>query len=499
MRLRATPELGADAVWFAPALDRLRALGSDPDARVRGWFAPDAPIVVGRAPGRLDVMGGIADYSGARVLQLPLDRATFALVQHQRAPRFDVVTRRDGDWLFFSLDVDLLNGSAAGEADLVAWFAGLADRWAAYVCGVALRSWRRLREAPGAARTGIRLLIDTQVPLGAGVSSSAALEVACAYAIGAAIGIDLDARELALDCQWAENHIVGAPCGIMDQMTSACGRRGRLLRLLCQPDIVEGHLAVPGGYQFYGIDSGARHSVGGDPYSRVRTAAFMGYRIIAALAGLHVERDGARVRIEDPDWRGYLANIPLADFRLAFEPLLPERMTGADFLESYGGITDRVTHVEPRQWYPVRQAAAHPIREQARVDAFAAALGALPDDAAARELGTLLRAAHGSYTACGLGSARTDRLAALVDAAGLEHGLFGARITGGGSGGTVVILGTTAAESLVREIAARNSAELGMRGDVFVGSGPGAEESGVLRLDAGEVAAILAQPSPAPS
>ena len=64
-------------------------------------------------------------------------------------------------------------------------------------------------------------------------------------------------EEIATACQWAENHVAGAPCGIMDQMTSACGRRDRLLRLRCQPDDREGHVAIPAGFRFYGIDSAA--------------------------------------------------------------------------------------------------------------------------------------------------------------------------------------------------------------------------------------------------
>src|ERR1043166_5516081 len=105
MRLRTLPEVRAagDLVWFQPALDRLQALARDEDDRLRGFFRAGAPLYITRAPGRLDVMGGIADYSGATVLELPLDRATWALLQRQSAPRFDLATRRDGRWAFFSI------------------------------------------------------------------------------------------------------------------------------------------------------------------------------------------------------------------------------------------------------------------------------------------------------------------------------------------------------------------------------------------------------------
>ena len=81
--------------------------------------------------------------------------------------------------------------------------------------------------------------------------------------------------------------------------------------------------------------------------------------------------------------------------------------------------------------------------------------------------------------ACGLGSDGTDRLVALVAAAGADAGLFGAKITGGGSGGTVAILGTESSENVVRDIAARYADETGRTAEVFTESGPGAAQLGV--------------------
>ena len=323
------------------------------------------------------------------------------------------------------------------------------------------------------------------MPEGKGVASSAALEVAALSAVAAAWGCHLAPEQLAAACQWAENHVVGAPCGIMDQMTSACGRRNRLLRLRCQPAIIEGYLEVPTGYRFYGIDSGIRHDVSAADYRTVRTAAFMGYRMIAEAAGLRVEREGSRVTITDPWWGGYLANLPAAEFAGRFAALLPSEIDGAEFLTRFGGITDTVTQVEPGHRYPVRQATAHPIHEQQRVERFARLLGELPARrGAAEELGELMYASHQSYGACGLGSAGTDRLVDLVAGVGPEGGLFGAKITGGGSGGTVAILGASDAEPLVRDLAARYQKETGRRAEVFSESGPGSAESGVLLLQA---------------
>ena len=478
MRIRALDELRgtADAPSFTRAVARARAM--------RDFFVTDAPLFVARAPGRLDVMGGIADYSGSLVLQLPLAVATTAVLQPIGEPTIDLVSMRGAEASRFGMPVDaLVRGALRDPATLSAWFAGRdRDRWAAYVIGVAHACLVGHDAGNAATHGGFRLLIDSEVPEGKGVSSSAALEVACLSVIAARYGVNLTGEEIAMASQWAENHVAGAPCGIMDQMTSACGRRDRLLRLRCQPAIVEGHVDVPRGFRFYGIDSGIRHAVSGSDYGTVRTAAFMGYRIIADVAGLPKAIDATNVREADGRWRGYLANVTTEELESRFLEHLPERMSGADFLRRFDGITDTVTRVHPDREYPVRRATAHPVYENARVARFAELLGALRDGAtdAAREMGALMYASHASYGACGLGSEGTDRLVEMVRVAGPESGLLGAKITGGGSGGTVAVLGTDEAEERVRAIARRYSAQTGRRAEVFVGSGPGAEEVGVV-------------------
>jgi len=451
--------------WFQPALDRLDALPRDPDRRLQTFFSSSQPLYVARAPGRLDVMGGIADYSGARVLQLPLECSTSALVQPQSARHCDIATRRGECWDVFSIELPL-----GDPVQLAAWFReNAADRWASYVVGVVQALWARSTVA-GAG--GLRILVDSTVPEGRGVASSAALEVAVATAVAASSGVEISATELAALCQRVENQVVGAPCGIMDQMTSACGKKDKLLQLRCQPGTIEGHVDVPTGYRFYGIDSGISHAVSGADYGTVRTAAFMGLRIITT---------------ETP-WRGeYLANLAPAEFA-RFSKSLPEEMTGAEFLERYDDIADTATRVIPERRYPVRQATRHPVGEQDRVDRFATLLAALPDDPAlANELGELMYASHESYSACRLGSEGTDRLVELVRTAGPERGLFGAKITGGGSGGTVAVLGTIEAEGVIRDLAARYAAETGRAASVFTRSGPGAAETGVTRTGARRV------------
>src|SRR5262249_16059225 len=193
-----------------------------------------------------------------------------------------------------------------------------ATRWAAYPAGPLLVLPRECRIR---FQEGARLLIDSSVPEGKGVSSSAAIEVAVMQAVAAAYAVKLDVREMALLCQTVENRIVGAPCGVMDQMTAAAGEAHRLLALLCQPAELLSTIALPDSLEVWGLDSGIRHSVSGADYGSVRAGAFMGYRVIAELAGLEINPAGlGRVRVTDERWRGYLANLTPSAFEQVFRP-----------------------------------------------------------------------------------------------------------------------------------------------------------------------------------
>jgi L-arabinokinase len=481
VRVRSLEQLTADgdAAWFASAIELVRSLPIVADPFLASFLAADRPVAIGRAPGRLDVMGGIADYSGSLVLEMPLACATFAMAQAQDAPRLDVLSVREGRPFRFGIDLDeFTGGSSAAEALAERFARDASERWAAYVVGSVFRclTWN-----PVAPTHGMRVLITSDVPEGKGVSSSAALEVATMAATAACYGLDMDGATLAAACQWAENHIARAPCGIMDQMTSALGQHDRLLRLRCQPASVEGHVAVPEGFRFYGIDSGIRHAVSGSDYGTVRTAAFMGYRMIADLAGLTATTEGGRVHVRDDRWGGYLANITPSEFARDFADRLPNRMRGAEFLARYGGITDVVTRVSPQVWYPVRQATSHPVYENDRVSRFGDLLSAGLEHAdAAVSMGALMFRSHASYSACGLGSDGTDRLVDLVVETEPSQGLFGAKITGGGSGGTVAVFGTEAAKTSVHRIARQYEQETGIHAFVFDGSGPGTQQLGVV-------------------
>nr|PZN27427.1 MAG: GHMP kinase [Pseudomonadota bacterium] len=469
-------------------VERVRSLVGR-DGPLFGLFHPQGPIGVARAPGRLDVMGGIADYSGSLVLELPLSEAAFAAAQLHDEPFVRVVSL-DGEHGPPSRDV-VLPGPAVLEADYAEakrlFHADPDNAWAAYIGGVAVA----LARERGLAARGVRLLVASRVPEGRGVSSSAAIEAAALFALAAAAGIELAEMEAANLCQKVENLVVGAPCGVMDQMTAICGRNGRLLELVCQPARVLGSIEIPEDLAFFGIDSAVRHHVTGDAYRDVRIAAFMGYRMLTARAGMTARRTGDRhVAIDDTRWGGYLANVTPSELALTLGERLPERMTGAEFLARYTGTSDLLTEIDPARTYPVRAATEHPIHEHHRVQLFAELLQRSASERRNRLLGELMVASHLGYSACGLGSPATDRIVRLVHDAGPRAGLYGAKITGGGSGGTVAVLARREAEVAVREVAYQYAVETDHEPRVFAGSSAGAAEVGALLIPGDQIVPV---------
>lgn len=438
-------------------------------------FANDRPIFIARAPGRLDVMGGIADYSGSNVLQMTTAEAALAAAQIRSDGIIEIVSEPEG-WEFsmpvsaFFDDGQPIDYQAARSI----FESDPSDHWAAYVAGTLLVL---AREESLKIERGVSILIHSEVPQGKGVSSSAALEAASMRAVLAAFGIDLEPRRTAILCQMVENLIVGAPCGIMDQMSVICGRKDEFMSMLCQPAELGPPVAIPRSIAFWGIDSGIRHSVGGGDYGSVRTGAFMGYRIVAEIEGFVIE-DGV---IRDPHWNGYLCNINPGDFRSRIEPHLPLSVSGGEFLERYGFITDRVTSVDPDREYAVLYPTAHPVYENGRVKVFAELVGAMGKSPPADLLGKLMYASHESYSRCGLGSDGTDLLVELVKKRA-DMGLFGAKITGGGSGGTVAILGRANSFDAVLDVADEYAELTGRDPYVFNGTSSGAAEFGMIEL-----------------
>src|SRR4051812_34893402 len=215
-------------------------------------------VFVARAPGRLDVMGGIADYSGALVLQWPIREATRVALRPWRERRIAIVsTNPQGHTRRCDVPLDLVADGNRPYEEVRAWFAADPTRqWAAYVAGV---FHVLAREHDVRFEHGASILIESDVPEGKGVSSSAAIEVATMEAVVAAWPLRIEPKLRAVRCQQVENLIVGAPCGVMDQMAAVYGEAGSLMALLCQPAEFQGSIRLPAGLAVWGIDSGIRH------------------------------------------------------------------------------------------------------------------------------------------------------------------------------------------------------------------------------------------------
>ena len=309
-------------------------------------------MVVAVAPGRVNLIGEHTDTTGGLALPMAIQLAT------------TVTGERGGD------RVVLRSASEAEVADVpldVEDPAGVAPGWARYVAGVVAE----LR--PTAGFTGT---VSTTLPIGAGLSSSAALEVAVALALGG----PTDPMALALLAQRAEQRAAGVPCGVMDQLTSAAGVAGHALLLDCRSLEVT-PVALPDDLEVVAVHSGETRTLATSAYADRRRECEAAERVVGPLRD--IGRGGELDRIEDPI---------------------------------------------------VRRRARHVVTENERVRAFVAALEA----GDLTVLGELLAASHASLaTDFEVSTPRLDALAA--DLSG-RPGVIGARLTGAGFGGCVMAL-----------------------------------------------------------
>jgi galactokinase len=329
------------------------------DFQARFGRSPDG---VWAAPGRVNLIGEHTDYNDGFVLPFALDRTTHAAVAVREDGRARVASTAEGE---------------APEMAVADIAPGRVEGWSAYVLGVL---WA-LREA-GVDVPGVDVLLDSNVPSGGGLSSSAALECSVALAVSDLTGARLDRAELAAACRRAENDVVGAPTGVMDQMAVLLGRARHALFLDCRSLAAE---QVP----------------------------FDGSVVIVDTGGVHALADAEG---------GY------ADRRRACDEAA--RALGVKALRDA-----TLDAVETRLDGDLRRRARHVVTENARV----------------LEVVELLRvgnlAGAGDRLTSSHASMRDDfeistpALDAAVDTA-LEAGALGARMTGGGFGGSAIALVT---------------------------------------------------------
>lgn len=344
----------------------MTSLGDEARARfARVFGGPDAGVAI--APGRVNLIGEHTDYNDGFVLPLAIDR--HAVVAFRRRP-----DRR--------LRAHAVAFGETREADIESLAPGQIEGWLAYVAGVA---WA-LREG-GFDPPGLDLVLQGTVPAGAGLSSSAALELAVARAFQAEGS--WDALGMARLCQRAENQFVGVSCGLMDQFAAAVSSRDSALLLDCRSLVYEA-VPVPEAAAVVILDTGARRALAGSAYNDRRAAC---ERAVRRLSSLRSEV----VALRDVD---------------------------ESMLEGGRHLLDETTY----------RRALHVVREIQRPLALARALR-VGDLAGA---GRLMNESHESLR--DLYEVSSAELDLVSDLARAHPACFGARMTGAGFGGCAVAL-----------------------------------------------------------
>ena len=238
-----------------------------PDPRERSWF---------RAPGRVNLVGDHTDYNEGFVLPLAIERVCVVAAK----PATTIRMR--------SLDADgVLEVSADGGTDP----ASVEPSWGRYVAAVAHELAARGRPA-----AGVDAVLASDVPLGSGLSSSAALEVACALALAHAAGWGLEPVSVAEACRSAEEMATGVPCGIMDQLASVAGVEGAALLVDCR-SLETVPVPLPEELAVLAVHSGVTRALAGSEYAARRRAC----EALAAKLGLGSLRDATMAQVQhDP-------------------------------------------------------------------------------------------------------------------------------------------------------------------------------------------------------
>ncbi|MFD6290215.1 galactokinase [Streptomyces sp. NPDC060205] len=273
--------------------------------QVRGGFETlygTPPEGIWAAPGRVNLIGEYTDFNEGFVMPLALPHTAVAAVSR----------RDDGVLRIHSADIEgpVVELHVDGLAPLTN------TSWAAYPAGVV---WV-LREA-GHAVTGADIHLASTVPTGAGLSSSAALEVVIALALNDLYELGLTGPELARVAQRAENDFVGVPCGVMDQTASACCTQGNALHLDCRDlSIRQVPFDLPAhGLQLLVVDSRVKHALGDGAYAERREGCEEGARQLGVpfLRDLAYEDlDAALARLSDERVRRYVRHVVSDDHRV---------------------------------------------------------------------------------------------------------------------------------------------------------------------------------------
>ncbi|HEY5476658.1 MAG TPA: galactokinase [Tepidiformaceae bacterium] len=355
-------------------------------AALRARLDPAGNMRLIRAPGRVNLIGEYTDFNLGFVLPAAIDREVWIAFERTERPEVELTSVE-------------LNETRSFSFDGLSPKAGEATTWIDYVAGTA---WA-MRQA-GLALRGFRGVLDSTIPMGSGLSSSAALEMASSFALADPRAPRPPAAEMAAIAQRGENIYVGVNCGIMDQFASAAGRDGHALLIDCRVNTATA-TPIPAALSLVVCDTGAPRRLG-TAYNTRRSECELGVRLIA-------EREPGVKSLRDVDMAMLERN----------RDRLPEN------------VARRCEHI---------------VREDDRVMATVAALR----DGDLEALGRLFAASHASLR--DLLEVSSPELDVMVEIATAVPGVIASRMTGGGFGGCTVSLVARGAEKALQETVLRD-------------------------------------------
>jgi L-arabinokinase len=391
------------------------------------------PLHIRSAPARLDVLGALGADTGGTLAHIPLRSRIAVALQ----PREDPTAIFSSDLMQPPLGEPTLHLPPDGSRADASWAAPL------------LAAWQRLR--PQSAPPGLTAVIRSDIPMNAGQGSSTALLAAFTVALTDLYQLSPDAPQLAALIADAEqlspatpstaNYLTALTCLTAQSSPPAAPA---VIRYNAQPHERLGEIPLPPDVHLLALDTGVRYTRTVATLDELRVAADMGRRIIETIY-----RDLGQ---SHTPLHGYLANTSPLLYRQYFRTLLPRRMRASDFTRTYGPLSEPHPS-DPAAVYRVRTAVDHLIAENEHAEQFiqafeelAAAPSGMPLDDAERQrtlqrAGRLLLASHHSYRLrLELSCREADWLVDKLMEAGPDQGIYGARITGCGGGGTVALL-----------------------------------------------------------